>query len=332
MSAPMLLGPLVRAFFADYLLQQKQVSPQTVAAYRDAVRLLLTYLQRHRQLAPDQVTLDDLDVPVLLAWLDYLETERHNTSRSRNARLAVLRTFFRFVAFRLPERLDLTTRVLAIPRKRTTRRLVAFLTREEVDALLATCDRTTWTGRRDHALLVTLYNTGARVSELAAVRRGHIRFGRSTVVQLLGKGRKERAVPLWARTARGLRAWFDELGDTTPDFAFPNAQHARLTRHGIAYVLHEAVTRARLHCPSLIDKRVSPHVIRHTTAMHLLQAGVDLATIALWLGHEQLETTHLYLDADISMKERALQHLAPLGQPAKRFKADESVLAFLGSL
>lgn len=332
MSAPIAFAPLVRAFFTDHLLHQKQVSPQTVAAYRDAVRLLLTFLQQHRQIPPDQVTLDHLDVPVILAFLDYLETDRHNSSRSRNARLAALRSFFRFVAFRCPDRLDVTTRVLAIPRKKTTRRVVHFLTREEMEALLTTCDRDTWGGRRDHALLLTLYNTGARVSELTALRHAHFRFGSSPVVQLFGKGRKERSVPLWARTGRVLRAWFDELGDAMPDLAFPNAHGARLTRHGVAYLLRDHSTQAQTRCPSLTTKHVSPHVIRHSTAMHLLQAGVDLATIALWLGHERLETTHLYLEADLKMKERALQHLAPLGPPARRFKADQSLLAFLTSL
>jgi site-specific recombinase XerD len=332
MTPPIALGPVMRAFFTDHLLQQKQVSPQTVAAYRDAVRLLLTFLHQHRQIAPDQVTLDDLDAPVILAFLDYLEGDRHNSARSRNARLAALRSFFRFVAFRWPDRLDVTARVLAIPRKRTVRRLVHFLTREEMEALLTRFDRTTWGGRRDHALLLTLYNTGARVSELTGLRRPHVQFGPSTIVQLFGKGRKERIVPLWARTGRVLRAWFDELGDATPDIAFPNAQGARLTRHGVAYLLHDVAKRAEAACSSLTTKRVSPHVIRHTTAMHLLQAGVDLATIALWLGHERLETTHLYLEADLTLKERALQHVAPLGPPARRFKADRSLLAFLTSL
>jgi site-specific recombinase XerD len=332
MSTSIAFAPLVRAFFTDYLLRQKQVSPQTVAAYRDAVRLLLTFLQQHRQLAPDQVTLDSLDVPVILAFLDHLETDRHNSSRSRNARLAALRSFFRFVAFRCPDRLDLTTRVLTIPRKKATRRVVHFLTRGETEALLIACDRRTWGGRRDHALLLTMYNTGARVSELAGLRRVQVRFGPSTIVQLLGKGRKERTVPLWARTGRVLRTWFDELGDATPDLAFPNAQGSRLTRHGVAFLLRDIATRAQTSCPSLTTKRVSPHVVRHSTAMHLLQAGVDLATIALWLGHERLETTHLYLEADLELKERALKQLSPLGPPARRFKADESLLGFLASL
>jgi site-specific recombinase XerD len=332
MIAAVPLAPLIRAFFVDHLLQHKQVSPQTVSTYRDGFRLLLGFLQQHQQVSPATASLTDLDAPVVLAFLDHLEHQRHNSVRSRNARLATVRSFFRFAAFRVPEHVDLTTRVLAIPVKRTTRRLIHFLTREEMDAVLAACSQATWAGRRDHALLLTLYNTGARVSEMTALRRSHIRFGTTTVVHLQGKGRKDRVVPLWTRTARILRGWCHELGDGTPDYAFQNAQRARLTRHGVAYLLREAVGRAAATCPSLATKRVSPHVIRHTTAMHLLHAGVDVATIALWLGHEQLETTHMYVEADLTLKQQALDTLAPLGQQPRRFKADDPVLAFLATL
>ena len=201
-----------------------------------------------------------------------------------------------------------------------------------MDAILAGCDRSTHGGRRDHVLLLTLYNTGARVSELVALRRSHVRFGAATVVQLFGKGRKERAVPLWTRTSRSLRQWFDEEGEATPDYAFRNARGDRLTRQGVTHLLDQACQRARERCPSLATKRVSPHVVRHTTAMHLLQAGVDVATIALWLGHERLETTHHYVEADLQLKERALRKLEPLGQRTQRFKADASLLTFLASL
>jgi len=326
------LGPLLRAFFAEHLVQQKAASPQTVSTYRDAFCRLLDFLQQDRHLAPDALTLDDLDAPVILAFLNHLELQRHNSVRSRNARLAAMRSFFRFIAFRRPDRVDLVTRILAIPVKRTVRRLVHSLTREEMDAILAVCDRSTWHGRRDHALLLTLYNSGARVSEITALRRSHVRFGSATVVQFLGKGRKERAVPLWHRTARILQQWFGELGETPPDYAFPNAHRARLTRQGVTYLLHQAQQRARMTCPSLAAKRIGPHVIRHSTAQHLLEAGVDLATIALWLGHERLETTHQYIEADLALKEKALQKLTPIGQSARRFKADAPLLAFLASL
>ena len=332
MTARAPLGPLLRAFFADHLVQQKAVSPQTIHAYRDAFRRLLTFLDQHRQRKPEVLTLDDLDAPVILAFLDHLEVHRGNSVQSRNARLAAIRSFVRFAALRTPESVDLTSRVLAIPRKRAPRRQVHYLTRPEMDAILAGCDRSTHGGRRDHVLLLTLYNTGARVSELIALRRSHVRFGAATVVQLLGKGRKERAVPLWTRTSRCLRQWFDEEGEATPDYAFRNARGDRLTRQGVSHLLDQACQRARERCPSLTAKRVSPHVVRHTTAMHLLQAGVDMATIALWLGHERLDTTHQYVEADLQLKERALAKLDPLGQRTRRFKADNSLLTFLASL
>ncbi len=326
------IGPLVQHFFADHLLGHRQVSPQTVSAYRDTFRLLLRYLQETHHLAPATVSLADLDAPHILAFLDHLEQTRHNAVRSRNARLAAIRSFFRDVALQAPEALDITTRVLAIPVKRTTRRVVHFLSREEMNALLDHCDRTQWTGRRDHAMVLTLYNTGARVSELTGLRRAQVHFSTVTVVALDGKGRKQRTVPLWPRTARVLRLWFEELTSVAGDSAFPNAHGAALSRHGVAYLLAELADRARGHCPSLINKRVAPHVIRHTTAMHLLQAGVDIATIALWLGHESIETTHGYLEADLQLKERAIRTLAPLGPAGRRFKADDPLLMFLGSL
>ena len=326
------LGPLLRAFFANHLPQEKAVSPQTINAYRDAFRLLLTFLERHRQRKPEALTLDDLDAPVILGFLDYLEEGRGNSVQSRNARLGAVRSFVRFATLRSPECVDLASRVLAIPRKRAPRRQVHYLTRPEMTAILDGCDRSTRGGRRDHVLLLTLYNTGARVSELIAVRRSHVRFGAAPLVQLFGKGRKERAVPLWTRTSRSMRQWFDEEGEATPDYAFRNARGDGLTRQGVTHLLGQACRRAQERCPSLAAKRVSPHVVRHTTAMHLLQAGVDVATIALWLGHERLDTTHQYVEADLQLKERALAKLDPLGQRTRRFKADDPLLTFLASL
>lgn len=326
------IGPLVQAFFAEHLLRHRRASPQTVSAYRDTFRLLLICLSETTGIQPAAVRLEDLDAPALLAFLDHLEQRRKNAVRSRNARLAALRSFFRYVALREPESLALVTRVLAIPRKRATRRLVGSLTRPEMDALLAAPDRATRTGRRDHALLLTLYNSGARVSELTALRRSQVTCGARPALQLHGKGRKERAVPLWARTARVLQAWFRELEGPADGCAFPNARGGPLTRHGVAYRLGQAVQRARATCASLAGKRVGPHVIRHTTAMHLLQAGIDPAVIALWLGHESVETTHMYVEADLAMKERALQKLAPAGPGARRFKATDALLGFLATL
>ena len=326
------IGPRGQAFFAEHLRRHRRASPQTVGAYRDTFRLLLTFLSETTGIAPAAGRLADLDAPTLLAFLDHLEQQRKHTVRSRNARLAALRSVFRSVALREPESLALVTRGLAIPRQRASRRLVGSLTRPEMDALRAAPDRAARAGRRDHALLLTLYNSGARVSALTALRRSQVTCGGHPALQLHGKGRTARAVPLWARTARVLQAWFRELDGPADGVAFPNARGGPLSRHGVAYRLGQAVQRARATCASLAGKRVGPHVIRHTTAMHLLQAGIDPAVIALWLGHESVETTHLYVEADLALKERALAKLAPAGPGARRFKATDALLAFLATL
>lgn len=331
MSAPA-IAPFVQAFFTDHLLRHKRASPQTVSAYRDAFRLLFQFLLDTMGREPAGLCLTDLNADTLLRFLDHLEQQRGNTVRSRNARLAAFRSFFRFVALREPGSLDVITRVLAIPSKRADRRLVGYLTRPEMEAILTRPNADQWAGRRDQALILTLYNTGARVSEISSLQRTQIIFGINTSVCLHGKGRKERAVPLWARTARILKAWFREIGAAKHALAFPNARGDPLTRHGVTYILAQAVEQARRNCPSLAQKQVSPHVIRHTTAMHLLQAGVDLSVIAMWLGHESLETTHIYVEADLATKEKALEKVAPLGPASRRFKADDQLLGFLASL
>jgi site-specific recombinase XerD len=330
-SAP-IVAPLIQAFFVEHLVRYKRASPQTVDSYRDAFRLLFCFLHKTRGIEPAALRLADLDAPSLLAFLEHLEQERGNGARSRNARLAAFRSFFRFVALREPSSLDLVTRALAIPNKHSDRRMVRSLARQEIEAILAAPDRATWTGRRDHALILTLYNSGARASEICALERARVGFGTSSALQLFGKGRKERAVPLWKNTARVLHGWFAELHGTAHPFAFPNARGRALTRFGVTHILRQAVQSALPHCPSLVDKRVSPHVVRHTTAMHLLQAGVDLTVIAMWLGHESLETTHIYVEADLAMKERALSKLPSPHAPARRFKADDKLMAFLAGL
>jgi integrase/recombinase XerD len=224
------------------------------------------------------------------------------------------------------------TRVLAIPLKRTNQRLVGYLTRPEIDAILAANNLSEWSGRRDHVLLLTLYNTGARVSEITSLEQRQCSLGTNSFVQFNGKGRKERSVPLWGTKAKALKAWFSELSDRRPTIAFPNASGSALTRDGVNYILQQATERATASCPSLSNKHVSPHLLsRHTCAFHLLQSGVDIAVIALWLGHENIQTTHGYLEADLLIKERALQKLAPAGQATARFKPDDALLAFLTS-
>jgi integrase/recombinase XerD len=327
-----LIAPHLQAFFADYLCQQRRLSPQSIISCRDTFRLLLTFLRDQTGVEPSALRIADIDAPVVLRFLNYLEQDRGNTVRSRNIRLSAIRSFFRLVALREPDSIGVATRVLAIPTKREDKKLIAYLTRPEMQALLATPDASKWTGRRDYALLLTLYNSGARVSEVTSLKRKQVCFGASTFLQLTGKGRKERTVPLWADTAQVLKAWFEELEDHAWPIAFPNARGKALSREGVNYRLKEAVQRAISVCPSLATKNITPHVVRHSTAMHLLQAGVDIATIALWLGHESIETTHVYLQADLAMQEKALEKLDPLAGEWQRFQADDPLLAFLNSL
>jgi integrase/recombinase XerD len=329
-STSTLIGPLLQQFFVEHLLQHKHVSPQTTASYRDSFRLLLQYAKKHLKTEPVALAVKALDAPVILSFLDSLEKERHNSARSRNVRLAAIRSFFRWLILRDPEMVGTATQIMAIPVKRTDRRLVQSLTREEIDALLAAPDQAYWQGRRDHALLLTLYNTGARVSEITSLHRDHVQFGVSTCVHLFGKGRKQRDIPLWPKTARVLKHWFRELEGSSTSFAFPSARGQRLSRNGIDYILKRAVADAA--CPTLSSKRIHPHAVRHTTGSHLLQSGVDISVIALWLGHESIETTHVYVEADLASKERALTKLAPAGGKIHRFKPNDALLAFLNTL
>jgi site-specific recombinase XerD len=327
-----LIAPHLQAFFADYLCHQKRLSPQTIVSCRDTFRLWLTFLKDQTGIEPSALRLADLDAPAVLDFLHYLEDQRGNSVRSRNIRLSAIRSFFRLVALRDPDSIGIVTRVLAIPSKREDKKLIGYLTRTEIQALLAAPDTSKWSGRRDHALLLTMYNSGARVSEITALKRDQICFGVSSFIQLTGKGRKERTVPLWSETARVLKAWFEELGDDARSIAFPNARGKPLTREGVDYLLKQAIQRAIPECPSLATKKITPHTVRHATAMHLLQAGIDIATIALWLGHESIETTHVYLQADLAMQEKALEKLDPIAGEWQRFQADDPLLTFLNSL
>ena len=326
------ISSLVQAFFSQHLHSQKRVSLQTIASYRDTFRLLLQFVHRQSGIQPSSLRLSDLAAPTVLQFLDDLEHHRHNCIRTRNLRLAAIHTFFRFVAFQVPMCLDLATQVLAIPVKRTDHKLVGSLTREEIEAILAAPDRASWTGRRDYALLLTIYNSGARVSEVTALHQNQVQFGCRTYLAITGKGRKERTLPLWNTTSSILQTWFQELTLQSIAIASPNRRGGSLSRDGVDYILKSATAKASLKCPSLCGKPVSPHTLRHTTAMHLLQAGVDISVIALWLGHESLETTHVYIEADLATKERALEKLNPFQTPIQRFKPDDALLAFLALL
>ncbi|MEO8371616.1 MAG: tyrosine-type recombinase/integrase [Candidatus Solibacter sp.] len=262
-SAPTALAPLLQAFFTEHLISHRLASPQTVDGYRDTFRLLLEFLRRTKGKAPSVLSVNDLDAPAILEFLDYLEKDRRNSVRSRNLRLAAIRAFFRLVALRDPASVNLATRVLAIPVKRTDRRLVGYLTRPEIDAVLAAPDRTQRTGQRDYALLLTMYNSGARVSEVAGLQRRHIQIGSMSFLEIHGKGRKERKVPVWPRTARTLKTWLEASAPSPESPAFPNARGGPLSRDGVNYILQSAVRTATPACPSLSGKHVSPHIIRH---------------------------------------------------------------------
>jgi len=326
------IGPLIQSFFTQHLQLHKRLSPQTVASYRDTFRLLFQFVQEQTKREPVTLRITDLDAPIILSFLESLELRRHNCIGSRNVRLAAIRTFFRWVALRDPGSIDLATRVLAIPLKRSEKKIVQALTRTEMEALLSAHDLSTWQGRRDHALLLTLYNSGARVSEITGLQRSQVKLGVSAYLHLHGKGRKERTVPLWPKTGRTLQAWFRELEGKPHTIAFPSMRGTSLSRDGVNHILQRTVARATIGCPSLRERRISPHTFRHATAMHLLQSGVDISVIALWLGHESIETTHIYLEADLKTKERALEKLAPSGATAPRYKAKDEVLAFLATL
>jgi site-specific recombinase XerD len=311
----------------------KHASPGTVASYRDTFRLLLQFMQDTTRIAPTALPVAAIDADAILAFLNHIERDRRCSVRSRNARLAAIRAFFRFVSLHDPACLGMATRIMAIPNKRFEKKLVGFLSRAEVKALIAAPDRRTCSGRRDHALLLTLYNTGARISEIIGLQRRQLSLDAGHAsIQLLGKGRKERVIPLWDETARVLRGWLREIDDTPDAVVFPSARNQPLSRDGADYILRRAVVTATVSCSSLANKSVSPHVLRHSTAMHLLQSGVDLAVIALWLGHESIQTTNVYITADLASKERALERLDPVPGTFSRYRPTDKLMAFLAAL
>ena len=323
---------LVRDFFLGYLTAQKGVSPRTIEAYRDALRLLFAYAESDLKKLPTDLILEDLNAPFILRFLDSLEKTRGNSVRTRNARLAAIKSFLRYAASRDIAALSVLQRSLAVPTKRCDKPLLGFLSREEVDALLAVCDRSTWSGERDHVLLSLAYNTGARVSELVGLTLEDVTLAGTTSVRILGKGRKLRQVPLWKSTATLLRRWIERLQGNARDPVFPNRWGKPLTRSGVDKRLRVIVKVASTKCPSLIGRRISAHTMRHSTAMHMLQAGVDVTSIALWLGHASPTTTHGYVEADLTMKQKALGKLEPLAGRSTRFRPTDRLLAFLDRL
>ena len=326
------LSPLLQSFFTDRLMAQRHASPHTIASYRDTFRLLLLFAKTQLKKLPCQLMLEDLDAPLIGAFLDQLEKHRHNSPRSRTLRLAAIHSFFQYVSFQQPDRSAHIQRVLAIPNKRQDRSLIDFLTHPEIEALLDAPDQTAWSGRRDHVLLRLAIQTGLRLSEIISLRYTDVQLGQAAHVRCHGKGRKERCTPLTKPTATALQSWLHERGGSAEDVIFPNARGGSLSPDGVQYLLAHHVAVAQQSCPSLKNKRVSPHVLRHTAAMELLQAGVDRSVIALWLGHESSETTQIYLDANLALKEKALAKVAPLHGKLKRYRPDDALLNFLRDL
>ena len=326
------LAVLLERFFTQRLMNQRQASPHTISSYRDTFRLLLQFAQQRLHKSPARLSFEEIDAPLIAAFLDDLEKRRGITIRSRNLRLTAIRSFFHYAAYEEPTHAAQIQRVLAIPGKRHTRALVHFLSRSEIDALLAAPDQETWFGRRDHALILLAVQTGLRLSELTGLQRHDVALGTGAHVRCVGKGRKERCTPLAKTTVAVLNAWLREPPKRNTEVLFPNATGGRLSSDSVADLLSKHVALACESCPSLRKKHVTPHVLRHSMAMGLLQAGVDRAVIALWLGHESVETTQIYLEANLAMKEEILAKTTPLGGIPGRYRPGDELLAFLQNL
>lgn len=319
-------------FFSQRLIAQRQVSPHTIASYRDAFRLFLQFAQQRLHKAPNDLTFSDMDASLVETFLNDLEQSRGISARSRNLRLTALRAFFRYAAYFEPAHAGQIQQILAIPAKRHDRRLIGFLTRPEVDALLAAPDSQTWIGRRDHALLLVAFQTGLRLSELTSLCRADATLNTGQHIRCVGKGRKERGIPLTSRTVKVLKAWIREAAPGETDLLFPTIRGGRMSADAVQYLFAKHAVVAKQTCPTLKNKQVSPHIARHTAAMELLQAGVELSVIALWLGHESIKTTQIYLDAHLALKEAALKKVEPISGHAGRFRPEDRLLQFLNSL
>ena len=330
-NSPSIL-PLMQRFFVQRLMQQLDASPHTIDSYRSSFKLLFRFASKRLGLPPERMHFEQIDAPLITEFLDDLETSRNVCARTRNLRLTAIHSFFRYTAFELPTHGAQIQRVLAIPGKRFTRKQVGFLNRDEVDALLDAPDQGSWSGRRDHAFILTAVQTGLRVSEMTGIKSQDVVLGTSAHVQVIGKGRKSRSTPLAKPTCAVLKAWLRESQRGEQDVLFPNFRGERMTIHGVQHLLKKHQAVAVRKCPSLENRRVTVHVLRHTAAMDMLQAGIDRSVIAMWLGHESFETTQVYVEATLEMKEQALARTTPHKGKPKRYKAEDSLLAFLDNL
>ena len=327
-----LIAPTMQSFFTDRLVKQRRVSPRTIAVYRDTMRLLVTFARDRCGKPPHRLDWDDLDPVMITAFLEHLEHDRANSTRTRNLRLTAVRSLFAYAALRHPEHAGLIQQVLAIPPKRFDKPIITFLTADQIDALVNAPDLTRWEGRRDRALLLTAVQTGLRVSELIGLNGGDLTLGTGAAVRCLGKGRRHRAVPLTAPTQAVLRVWTAERSGQPDEPLFPTRTGQRLSADAVQRLVRKHATTAAASCPSIRADQIHPHVLRHSCAMTLLQAGVDTAVIALWLGHADIRSTHTYLHADMTIKQRALERTTPASSPPGRFKPADTLLAFLEGL
>ena len=327
------LPALIERFFTDRLMRQRQVSANTVASYRDTFRLLFTFAHKHLSKPPSSLNIEDIDARLVGAFLDDLETHRSISVRTRNLRLTAVRSFFRFVSYEEPAYSAHIQRILAIPSKRHDKRMVNFLVRAEIEALLAAPDRSSWLGRRDHALLLLAVQTGLRLSELIGLDRSSVVLGTGAHVHCVGKGRKERCTPITRGVSAAIKAWLAEPHQSGCDALFPTIHAGRLSADSVQYIVTKYASVARMQCISLKHKRVTPHTLRHSAAMELLQAGVDCSVIALWLGHESVETTQMYLHAHMALKEAALAKVTPMRSAKSiRYRPGDRLLQFLNAL
>ncbi len=326
------LAPFLERFFTQRLMQQRDASPHTISSYRDTFRQFLVFAHERLKQSPSRLNIEQIDTPLIVAFLDDLEKKRGISVRSRNLRLAAIHSFFRFIAFELPTHAAQIQSVLAIPSKRFTRKQVSFLTRPEVDALLSAPDSTTWSGRRDHAFILTAVQTGLRLSEMTGLTQKDLVTDTGAHIRVIGKGRKERCIPVAKHTLIVLKNWLKEPPRSNSSILFPSARGKRLSVHGVQYLLNKQRRVASESCPSLLDQRVTVHRLRHTMAMDLLQAGVDRSVIALWLGHESVETTQIYLEATLKLKEEALAKTVPLESMSKRYQPGDTLMGFLNDL
>ena len=326
------LAPLLESFFAQRLMAQRRVSAHTLASYRDTFRLLLTFAEQRLRRSPSALTLDDLNVEFIGNFLNHLESGRKNSARSRNLRLTAIRSFFRYAALEAPQHAALIQRVLAIPRKRHVRSLIDFLTHAEMEAMLAATDQHHWIGRRDYLFLMIAMQTGLRLSEMTGLRQQDVVLDTGAHVRCEGKGRRERCTPLTKSAVKALSVWIKDQGENESQFLFPSVRGGRLSADAVQHLVNKSATAATKICASISRKNVTPHVLRHSAAMELLQAGVDRSMIAIWLGHASVDTTQIYLHANLEMKREILERTRPLNGTPARYRPGDRLLRYLQSL